>query len=209
MFVKSQLYPKRYAFFLQFLLIFCSCCGTALAGRSWRRHGLTLNIFCQPSALVSLLSIPVSPPWSEEMARSRAGDRSSQTPPPSTRSGVRAAFSASFGGPYPSLINDDDVSVKRNGNIFFFLLFFVSWFAVFVARRSLVCAGTWSEDAQREQPEAHRREEEDGCCWIEKKGPLNCWHHMWAKKKRQHFRWHTVTNQKRGKLHENDLKTTI
>lgn len=58
MFVKSQLYPKRYAFFLQFLLIFCSCCGTALAGRSWRRLGLTLNIFCQPLRTCLALQYP-------------------------------------------------------------------------------------------------------------------------------------------------------
>lgn len=97
MFAKSQLYPKRYAFFLQFLLIFCSCCGT-LAGRSWRRHGLTLNIFCQPFHTSLILSISVSRPRCAEIARSRAGARSSQNPPSSTSSGVRAAFSALLGG---------------------------------------------------------------------------------------------------------------
>lgn len=98
MFVKAQLYPKGYAFFLQFLLIVCSCCGT-LAGRSWRRHGLTLNIFCQPFHTSRILSISVSRPRCAEIARSRAGARSSQNPPSSTRSGVRAAFSALLGEP--------------------------------------------------------------------------------------------------------------
>lgn len=46
-----------------------------------------------------VLSIPAPPPWSEEMVRGRAGDRSSQTPSPPTRSGVRAAFSASLEEP--------------------------------------------------------------------------------------------------------------
>lgn len=97
MFVKSLLYPKRSAFFLQFLL-FCSCCGT-LAGRSWRRHGLTLNMFCQALHTSLILSVSVSRPRCAEVARSRTGDRSSQNPPSSTRSGVRAAFSALWGEP--------------------------------------------------------------------------------------------------------------
>lgn len=32
MFAESQIYPRRHAFFVQFTLIFCSCCGTALCG---------------------------------------------------------------------------------------------------------------------------------------------------------------------------------
>lgn len=72
-----------------------------------------------------LLSIPVSPPWSEEMARSRAGDRSSQTPPPSTRSGVRAAFSASLEEPIRRS-SMTMTSLLRETETFFFLVFFVS-----------------------------------------------------------------------------------
>lgn len=127
-----------------------------------------------------LLSVPVSPPWSEEVARSRAGDRSSQTPPPSTRPGVRAAFSASLEEPIRrSSMTMTSLLGETETFFFFFLVSFVSWCAVLVARRSLVCAGTWSEDARRAQPEAHRptgerrrRRRMYAAGW--EKRPLNC-----------------------------------
>lgn len=72
-----------------------------------------------------VLSIPVSLPWSEEMPRSRAGDRSSQTPPHSSRSGVRAAFSASASLEEPIRRSSMTMtSLLRETETFFFIFIF-------------------------------------------------------------------------------------
>lgn len=91
--VKSQIYPKRHAFFFQFLLIFCSCCGAALCwlalvddtAQLW-----TCFFFVTPSSSIRLIC--VSPQWSAETVWSLAGDPSSPRRPRSPGSGVHAAF---------------------------------------------------------------------------------------------------------------------
>lgn len=54
MFAQSQIYPKRHAFFVQFMLIFLQLLRDgALLARTCRRHGQTLNIFPHSSLSLS------------------------------------------------------------------------------------------------------------------------------------------------------------
>lgn len=59
MFAKSHINPKRHAFFVQFMLIFCSCCGTALCELALVDDtAQTLNISRPLLGFLSSQSIP-------------------------------------------------------------------------------------------------------------------------------------------------------